>query len=347
MRFLRRDPGRPDAPADFWTWWPGARDRVAAAIESGGFDQALIAEISAAVRGVHPDMAWELAPGRAARHAFCISPEGNAELRQVALRWAASAPQPDATWEYHPAKQPSRGRVREVEAGGRRFDLDATRTIGTWDPRRRRLDVRLWIPEAADAAMAIRMQVGFIFLDQLLGEEEVERWIGEIDLLDEAADGLAPDDLKAELERRKLEPHDDATWVVGEVAGHDGRTRIVAADAALKRIDHPFADHHVTVQHVFGIDRMPTNAEAQQLDAEEEDFLRRLGDVAILAGRETAPGTQTLHFVAEDPERMKPAIDAWAQDLPDALSPGLPQRRLKVNFARDMDWAFQRELGSR
>ena len=43
---------------------------------------------------------------------------------------------------------------------------------------------------------------------------------------------------------------------------------------------------------------------------------------------------------------MRPAIDAWALDLPDSLSEGLPQLRLKINFERDMDWSFQRDLGS-
>jgi hypothetical protein len=33
--------------------------------------------------------------------------------------------------------------------------------------------------------------------------------------------------------------------------------------------------------------------------------------------------------------------------MPDALSEGLPQRRLKINFEHDMDWAFQRDLGVR
>ena len=54
-----------------------------------------------------------------------------------------------------------------------------------------------------------------------------------------------------------------------------------------------------------------------------------------------------MHFVAEDPVLMRPIIDAWTDGLPDSLGEGLPQRRLKVNFARDMDWSFQRDLGVR
>jgi hypothetical protein len=61
MRFFKRETGG-SAPGDFWTWWAGGRERVAEAIATGGFDQRLIGEISAAVKTIHPSMAWELAP---------------------------------------------------------------------------------------------------------------------------------------------------------------------------------------------------------------------------------------------------------------------------------------------
>jgi len=46
---------------------------------------------------------------------------------------------------------------------------------------------------------------------------------------------------------------------------------------------------------------------------------------------------RTMHFVAEDLERVRATIDAWALDL--------PPRRIKVNFAEDIDWTFRHELG--
>jgi hypothetical protein len=61
----------------------------------------------------------------------------------------------------------------------------------------------------------------------------------------------------------------------------------------------------------------------------------------------TVPGSRTWHFVTPEFERMKPAIDGWAAVIPDSLSPGLPQRRLKIDGATDMRWEFLRELGVR
>ena len=81
------------------------------------------------------------------------------------------------------------------------------------------------------------------------------------------------------------------------------------------------------------------------LNAEEDDLLARIGETATFVGRTTAVGVRTMHFVVEDPDRMRPAIDAWAAALPDSLMDGLPPRRLKVNVERDMGWAFQKELG--
>jgi len=72
-------------------------------------------------------------------------------------------------------------------------------------------------------------------------------WIGRIDLLDARTSGRTPDELKAEIDRRRNESGGDETWVLGSGDGPGGRQTVVLADASLKRIDHPFADHHVEI----------------------------------------------------------------------------------------------------
>jgi hypothetical protein len=346
MRFLRRGSADAGSGSDFWSWWATGRDRVAAAIEAGAFDQRLVADISRAVEGVQRGMAWELGQGAGARHAFCVSPEGNPELRQAALRWLASAPPADETWEYHASRQPSAA-LQGLDIGDQRFDLEEMRTIASWDPARRRLDVRVWHPRFEGAPEQTRVQVAFLFLDNLLGEDDVERWVGQIDLLEAPSGGLTPAELRAEVERHKQDADGNDSWVLGGGTRPDGSRVVVLAHAGLKRIDHPFADHHVTIAIVFGGDRMPNDSEAERLNEWEDDFLGRIGEAAVYAGRETEPGIRTLHLVAVDPEALRPAIDAWAETLPDWFADGYPQMRLKVNFERDMDWSFQRDLGVR
>ena len=93
--------------AEFWGWWPAARGRIQAAIEGGGFDDALVEEIAARVSAINPELDWELAPGAKARHAFCLSGKGNPELRRITEQWLRAAPAIDQTWEYHPARRGS------------------------------------------------------------------------------------------------------------------------------------------------------------------------------------------------------------------------------------------------
>ena len=335
-----------DPGAEFWKWWPDARERIATAIVSGAFNDRVISDINKHVSRVHPQMAWELQPGTQAAHAFCLSSEGDPERRQVALRWLERAPKPDATWEYHASKQPAKT-LMTLMVGPARFDLEEMRASTSWDETRRLLDVRLWHPRFAEVPEAVRMQAAFLFLDHLLGEDGVERWIGAIELFEGPTGGRTPAELKAEVERHAAEPAGDDTWVNGERTRPDGVAELIIANAALKRIDYPFHDTWVWVQMLWGAERYPTDTEAEQLNKEEDNFLERMGDRAILSARVTVPGSRTWHFVTPDFEKMRPAIDGWAAWLPDSLSPGLPQRRLKIDGGQDMTWEFQRDLALR
>jgi hypothetical protein len=335
MRFFRR--GDSEAPADFWTWWIAARDRVANAIETGSFDPKLIEDVSRAVRGVDPRLAWEFAPGRQAKHALCVTPEGNAEVRPAALRWLAGAPPADALWEYHASRQASPSRD-VLEVGGRRLALSEMRGITSWDESRQRIDVRLWHDAFAQAPLPVRQQIAFLFLDNLLGEDDVERWIGQVDLLEAPSGGKTPDELKAEVARHAAEPAGE-TWVLAQGTMPDGRPVIVAADAGMKRIDLPFADQHVSIWIQIEGGGMPDDALAEVLNREEERLVATLTGAATLAGRTTLPGERFIHFVAEDLDRVRAGIDAWAKDA--------PEWRVRVDFQHDPNWDFQRELGVR
>ena len=344
VRFFKRGAQeQPGAGGDFWEWWDSGRDQVAAAIAGGGFDKRLVEDIGRAVKTIHPHMAWELAPGSTAEHAFCLSSEGNREVRQAALRWLATAPAADATWEYHASKQAS-PRLMGLEIAGTHFDLEEMRAIASWDDARQRLDVRLWHPLFATVPEPIRLQAAFVFLDQLLGEDDVERWIGQIDILDAPTGGRTPNELRAEVDRHRSESSADATWILAQMDRPEG-PMFVTANAALKRIDHPFDDYYAQVSLVFE-GGLPQDDLAEALNREEDDLLPRFDGLAIYAARTTEAGKRTLHFVTQDTDRLRPAIDAWAADLPDELPGGVP-RRIKVGFGRDMDWSFQRELGIR
>ena len=165
-----------------------------------------------------PGMAWGAAPGsRPSTRSACRPREPG--LRQVALRWLEPAPKADATWEYYASRQPSK---RWWPHGGRRtFELEEIRANTPWDETRRLVDVRLWHPMFPEVPEDVRMQAAFLFLDNLLGEDDVERWIGVIDLF-EARPAGGPRTSSGPRSNGMLGSRRRRTWVLGEVTRPDG-----------------------------------------------------------------------------------------------------------------------------
>lgn len=84
----------------------------------------------------------------------------------------------------------------------------------------------------------------------------------------------------AEIERHRAEPPTEERWILGEVDGPGGRA-IVLADAALKRIDQPFADQHVAITVVLEDRGLPDDALAAELNAEDDDLQARMAGTAV------------------------------------------------------------------
>ncbi len=87
---------------------PRVPARAAGLFDGGGQPDELTAlaqEVGTRVQAIAP-LAFETGPGRVARHMLVVSPAGDPELREVAERWLAAAPQPDAAFEYATWRQP-------------------------------------------------------------------------------------------------------------------------------------------------------------------------------------------------------------------------------------------------
>jgi hypothetical protein len=340
MRFLRRGGGNGDGAdrlderlTGFWTWWAGARDGIAAAIEAGALDE-WTTPISRAVAAVDKGLAWELGKGHQAQHMLVVSPEGNAELRPIALRWVRSAPAADATWEYHPSRQA--GPLARLGIAGAQVDLADMRAVTSWDETRERLSVRLWHPAFEELPERARLQVAFLFLDGLAGEDEVERWVGSIDVDPSAQAGRTPDELLAEVKRRAGEASRDQ-WAL--LQGEDGRggAMIVRMNASLKRIDHPFADRHLEVVIERGLDAADDHAQNDEIAAAEEELEGLMADLAVEAAHVTDRKRRVTHFVCEDGDPALAAARAWADRY--------GRWGARATLRKDPHWEFRRTYG--
>ena len=77
---------------------------------------------------------------------------------------------------------------------------------------------------------------------------------------------------------------------------------------------------------------LPTNADAEQLNALEDELGAALGGHAVYFGRDTKPGHRTIHWYAPEESPVKAIVERWAKSHAD--------RKPEVMFAHDPTWAF-------
>ena len=206
-----------------------------------------------------------------------VTPEGDPAVRHQARMWLAQAPARDAVWQYFAARQP--GPLGSLVLDGLTVDLSEFRAIVSWDEARARVDVRLWHPSLQRAADDVRMRAAFLFLDNLLGEDDVERWIGSIDILDAPTGGRTPDELRAEIVRHADDPPDDQ-WTLGTIGDGEG---IAVLNLTVKPIDRLECGFHLKATMARGIDQLAHHPdETAEVDAAEDRLVEALGTADVV-----------------------------------------------------------------
>lgn len=334
MRFFKRESqADPTAGIEaFWQWWETDRDRIAAAIADGSV-QTWVQRISERVRAIDPRLAWELSKGGGAQHALVVTPEGDPAVRHLARMWLAQAPTADTVWEYFAARQP--GELGSLVLDGLNVDLAEFRAIANWDEARARVDVRLWHPSLQGAAEDVGMRAAFLFLDNLLGEDDVERWIGSIDLLDAPIGGRTPDELRTEIARHAGEAPEDQ-WTLATIGEGEA---IAVLNLTIKPIDHPDCRFHVKATMARGIEQMAHNPDVTaQVDAAEDRLVEALGTIGVVhLGHVTGRRERQVHFMSTDGDRAREIANDWAR-AEHQLGP-------RVDVRPDPGWQVRRELG--
>jgi hypothetical protein len=313
-----RDP-RP-AIAGFWAWWAGARPEMAAALAEGD-PQRVAGALTQAVGRIHPDLDWALAAGLdGARHALVVSAGGRHDLRAVAERWWLAAPPADAEFEYHPVRRRDPAAVEGV------LDIDDYEVplvefvAGTrYDEQRGRFDLAIHHPLFPLLDKDSRARAAFLALDTALGEDDVERWVGAVDVTpDQPVDAVPLASLGPLVDG--LRPRDDA-WVTFTGATRKGPV-VGVVRRPFSRVDRPLADTHVAVSLPYepGGEGMPSAPDfAKQVDAWERRALDALGgdgDHAVLVGHETGLGRCLVHLYVDglevDPAAIDPLLPEWS-----------------------------------
>lgn len=305
---------RADAIASFWTFWGGARERIAADVMSGGMKPEDVEAMNAYVSAIDYLLDWQLGEGVRSKHHLCVTACGDPTLRGVTAQWLESAPEADATWEYYPSRQPMRtleGFSLEIEEHV--IPIDQAVVTFKEDKKRETIDVVFHHPMFATIEdETIRAQVAVVSLEQALGEDAFVQWVNEFDVSATAPEGAIPlGDLSSEIEALAARSTGEQWQVI--TTERDGRPVFVSRNHALKRVEHPTLETHTEISLPLADqtreDGQPTDEEAKVLEELEDKLLESLGARGVLIARETWKGTRTIHLHTK--LAAKPLIDEW------------------------------------
>lgn len=311
--------------AQFWEWWQAlGRRMVLEAIATRHWDSVIDA-IGSRVDAIDPQLQWEFGPGDSRPHSLTLAAAGDMGLRRITEEWLRHAPQ-DPDFDFFPARQAAAA-PGDIALDGHQLRASDLRFVVLERPLPGLLDVTVHHPAFAGLDERARLQFSFLFLDQLLGEDGVERNVGEIHASPTSAPAgaLNPQGLREAAERMAASPQPEA--VLGVMRTPLGN-QIVTIFPALKRVDHLFYDHLLEVS-VAG-DPTTELAPIQDLSERLAEALKSEG---LLAFQITDQGGRRHGFYVQDPA----SAAALARR---ALAPIEPELRASL----ELDWRTYKQL---
>ena len=201
---------------DCWHWFSTNAIRMKKTIDDGNCGD-LLDETSTAVHKMIPHIGWCYGLGEGeGRHALTLSPEGDREHQLLAEYWLSRKPDiPD--WDFYPAKQGSD--LQEgysINTGGFDFSVNEIWLSPEVDTENAKVDITIWHHHFHEIEEKAAYRVTFILLDELLGEYDVQNYVGAIDLNTEKLENSIPlmefgellENLKEKNNWNKLSPCD-------------------------------------------------------------------------------------------------------------------------------------------
>jgi hypothetical protein len=303
--------------ARFWERWPSFRSRAERA-RRGELDD-LGQQLDTAVALIDPRLCWEL--GKATSGwLLVVTANGDPQVRSTAERWLRAAPNPDPGWRFYCFRPADSGALSgKLQLGGRGVDLADIRFRIDRDFDQARIHVRVCHPGFAALDEDARLQAVFMALDRTLGEDEVLRWIGDIDTSASSGVGAVPTDLVAEVAGLAKAYTVPKPVTLNDIAA-DGLPVVIRTTVPMRPIDFPLYDQHVAVSVGYasaGSDGLPGISTLTRLQQFEDALLADTAGQAVLTGHETHDHRRVLHLYA-DPvtgaaERLDGSLPAWLE----------------------------------
>jgi Family of unknown function (DUF695) len=313
----------------FWERWPSFRSRAERA-RHGELDD-LGRQLDTAVAYIDPRLCWEL--GKATSGwLLVVTANGDPEVRSTAERWLQAAPHPDPGWRFCCFRPADPGALSgKLQLGGRAVDLAEIRFRIDRDFDQARIHVTVCHPEFAALDEDARLQAVFMALDRTLGEDQVLRWIGDIDTSASSGAGAVPADLVTEVAGLAKAYAVPKSVTLNDVAA-DGLPVVTRTTVPIRSIDFPLYDEHVAISVGYasaGSDGLPGLSTLTRLQQFEDALMAQADGQAVLAGHETHDHRRVIHLyddpVSDTAQCLEGSLPAWLEGPVNAkvtLDPG-------------------------
>jgi uncharacterized protein DUF695 len=309
----------------FWAWWAAEGRALATASTTGdATSEALVAAMAPRVRAIDDGLAWELSPGSTSSHLLTVTAAGVPELRAVARRWRMSAPPADDEWAYADLRLPVPGDIAElVLRVGERDYVVGEASVDAY-VRGLAVDVSVHHPHFADLDERARNTVALLLLDRVLGEEDVETWVGQVGSSPvPALDPVPISGLRSVVRDLRAQHTDESgapAYVLLQGQGPTGSPVLVLARLPLRPATAPHLDTYVGLAVPY-TDRTPEGlpgpGSLDRLRALEDHVAARLGASGEIVAVQSHEGMRVLHLYVDGTtpaaEQVRAAVLGWDQ----------------------------------
>ncbi len=186
-RLQKKTHSKKEAIESFWHWFAINAERLRNLYAAGDVET-LTADIGRELDKVESHLAWEMGPGLKASSLFTISAEGDTELRKIAELMVQFAPTL-SDWEFYsfrpPRPAPEKIQLPEEDV---EFETSDWEFIPIEHAESGTLDLVILDEQLASSKREIALRAISIYLDQLLGEDTVEMWLGKFEVASRASE---------------------------------------------------------------------------------------------------------------------------------------------------------------
>lgn len=165
----------------------------------------------------------------------------------------------------------------------------------------------------------------FLLLGWLLGEDDVERWLGQVEALETAPEGSTEGNGLLRAVQSIADQQNPDQWTLSHREDANGTPGLASFRRAQRWIDHSTLDLHHAISAAFEAQHNGLPADAAALDSLrrlEDELESLLGSRGLLVGHETTSGLRTFHVYTDgEDQNVAAGLADWARARHLAIEP--------------------------